>query len=168
MFPRVRARVAQLLGGFRRNLLIVSRVTPTPGCTAKSNFPGNRYSQPLILRPFGRSGLELPVEYPGTRSHHFSAVFRCLPLKKAVDRGQHLGIVCIRGPLVKERCHRDSTSTKIIGKPHRKNPTFYVFTPWLFLYFVGIHGVRYRNFSQRKIQKFKNKISENPKKNDHL
>ena len=54
-------RAAQLLGGFRRNLLIVSWATPTPGCTA--NFPGNWYSQPLILRPFGRSGQELPVEY---------------------------------------------------------------------------------------------------------
>ena len=30
---------AQLLGDFRRNLLIVSWATPTPGCTA--NFPGN-------------------------------------------------------------------------------------------------------------------------------
>ena len=54
-------RAAQLLGGFRRNLLIVSWATPTPGCTA--NFPGNWYSQPLILRPFGRSGQELPPEY---------------------------------------------------------------------------------------------------------
>ena len=34
-----RCRAAQLLGGFRRNLLIVSWVTSTPGCTA--NFPGN-------------------------------------------------------------------------------------------------------------------------------
>ena len=54
-------RAAQLLGGFRRNLLIVSWVTHTPGCTA--NFPGNWCSQPLILRPFGRSGQELPPEY---------------------------------------------------------------------------------------------------------
>ena len=54
-------RAAQLLGGFRTNLLIVSWVTPTLGCTA--NIPGNRCSQPLILRPFGRSGQELPVEY---------------------------------------------------------------------------------------------------------
>ena len=54
-------RAAQLLGRFRRDLLIVSRVAPTPGCTA--NFPGNRCSQPLILRPFGRSGQELSVEY---------------------------------------------------------------------------------------------------------
>ena len=82
----------------------------------------------------------------------FSSNFRCLQLKKAVDRGQHLGIVCIRGSLVKERFHSDSTSTKIIGKSHRKNPTFYVFTPWLILYFVGIAEGRYRNFSQRKIQ----------------
>jgi hypothetical protein len=50
-------RAAQLLGGFRRNLLIVSWVTSTPGCTV--NFPGNWCSQPLILRPFGRSGREL-------------------------------------------------------------------------------------------------------------
>ena len=56
--------------------------------------------------------------------------------------GQHLGIVYIRGSLVKERFHSDSTSNKIKGKPHRKNPTFYVFTPWLFLYFVGIEEGR--------------------------
>ena len=54
-------RAAQLLGGFRRNLLIVSWVTHTPGCTA--NFPGNWCSQPRILRPFGRSSQELPAEY---------------------------------------------------------------------------------------------------------
>jgi hypothetical protein len=40
-------------------------------------------------------------------------------------------------------------STKIIGKSHRKNPTFYVFTPWLFLYFVGIEEGRQRNFSPK-------------------
>ena len=55
--------IIKLLGGFRKNLLILSWVTPTPGCTAKFNFRGNRYSQPLILRPSGRSGQELPVEY---------------------------------------------------------------------------------------------------------
>ena len=54
-------RAAQLLGGFRRNLLIVSWVTSTPGCTV--NFPGNWCSQPLIQRPFGRSGQKLHVEY---------------------------------------------------------------------------------------------------------
>ena len=54
-------RAAQLLGGFRRDLLIVSWVSPTPGCAA--NFPGNWCSQPLILRPFGRSGQELSGEY---------------------------------------------------------------------------------------------------------
>jgi hypothetical protein len=54
-------RAAQLLGAFRRNLLIVSRVTSTPGCTV--NFPRNWCSRPLILRPFGTSGQELPVEY---------------------------------------------------------------------------------------------------------
>ena len=53
-------RAAQLLGGFRRNLLIVSLVTSTPGCTA--NIPGNRCNQPVILCPFGRSGQELHVE----------------------------------------------------------------------------------------------------------
>ena len=52
-------RAAQLLGGFRRNLLIISWVTPTPGCPA--NFPGNWCSQQRILRPFGRSAQELPV-----------------------------------------------------------------------------------------------------------
>jgi hypothetical protein len=42
-------------------LLIVNWAAPTPGCTA--NFPENRSSQPFILRPFGRSGQELHVEY---------------------------------------------------------------------------------------------------------
>jgi hypothetical protein len=50
--------------------------------------------------------------------------------------------VCIRGSLVKERFHNNSTSNKIIGKSQRKNPTFYVFTPWSFLYFVGIEEGR--------------------------
>jgi hypothetical protein len=58
-------RAAQLLGawlgGFRGNLLIVSWVTPTPGCTCTANFPGNWCSQPLILHAFGRSAQELPV-----------------------------------------------------------------------------------------------------------
>jgi hypothetical protein len=57
-------RAAQLLGGFRRNLLIVNWVIPTPGCT--TNFLGNRCSQPLILHPFGRSGQKLSVEYQVT------------------------------------------------------------------------------------------------------
>jgi hypothetical protein len=81
---------AQLLGGFRRNLLIVSWVTATPGCTA--NFPGNRCSQPLILRPFGRSGPELPVEYQVEALFiNFSRSTR-VQQKKAIDRGQDLGI----------------------------------------------------------------------------
>ena len=59
----------------------------------------------------------------------FSSNFRCLQLKKAVDRGQHLGIVCIRGSLVKERFHSDSTSTKIIGKSHKKIQLFMCLPP---------------------------------------
>jgi hypothetical protein len=54
-------QAAQLLGGFRRNLLIVSWVSWTLGFTV--NFPGNWCSQPLIVRPFGRSGQKLRVEY---------------------------------------------------------------------------------------------------------
>ena len=66
-------RAAQLLGGFRRNLLIVSWVTSTPGCSA--NFPGNWYRQPVVLRSFGRSGQELPVEYHGrTTCHQFFVI----------------------------------------------------------------------------------------------
>ena len=58
---------AQLPRGFRKNLLIVICATPTPGCAA--NFPRNWYSQPYILRLFGRSAQELPVEY------HVEALF---------------------------------------------------------------------------------------------
>ena len=64
-------RTPELLGAFRRNLLIVSWVTPTPGCTP--SFPGNRCSQPLILLPFGRSGQELPVE---CQVEPFSSIFQ--------------------------------------------------------------------------------------------
>jgi hypothetical protein len=49
------------MGGLRRNLQIVSWVTPTLGC-----------SQPLILRPFGRYGEELPVEYQVEQFFYFS------------------------------------------------------------------------------------------------
>ena len=87
--------------------------------------------------------------------------------KKGCRQGPAFAIVCIRGSLVKERFHSDSTSTKIIGKSHRKNPTFYVFTPWLILYFVGIVEGRYRNFSRRKIQKFKKLNIHHMDCNDH-
>jgi hypothetical protein len=73
-------RAAQLPGGFRTNLLIVSWVAPTPGCRA--NFPGNRCSQPLILCPFGRSAQELHVEY---QVEPLFIIFCSLVLKKAVD-----------------------------------------------------------------------------------
>ena len=43
-----------------------------------------------------------------------------------VDMGQDLGIS--GNPQSKQRFHSDSTVTKIIGKPHRKKPTFYLFT----------------------------------------
>jgi hypothetical protein len=80
-------RAAQLPGGFPRNWQIVCWMAPTPGCTA--NFPGNRCSQPLILRPFGRSAQELPVEY---QVEPLFMIFWCLVLKKVVDRGQDLEI----------------------------------------------------------------------------
>ena len=79
-------RAAQLLGGFRRNLLIVSWVTPTPGCTA--NIPGNWYRQPPFLRSFGRSGQELPVEYHGwITCHQFVGVL----IKKGYRQGPGSG-----------------------------------------------------------------------------
>ncbi len=89
-------RAAELLRGFCKNLLIVSRATPMPECPA--NFPGNRCSQPLILRPYGRSGQELPAEY------QVEARFIIFWVSKA--------------------CFSYSTGTKIIQKPHRKNQLF--------------------------------------------
>jgi hypothetical protein len=80
-------RAALLLGGFRRDSLIVSWVAPTPGCTA--NFPGNRCSQPLILRPFGKSGQELPLEY---QVEPLFINFSLSTTKKAIDRSQDLEI----------------------------------------------------------------------------
>ena len=64
------------------------------------------------------------------RSNHFSSIFRCLQLKKAIDRGQDSEIS--GNPLSKQRFHSDSTGTKIIGKSHTKKTTFDVFTPYLF------------------------------------
>ena len=72
-------------------MLIVSWVTPTPGCTAKCNFQGNRYSQPLILRPFGRSGRELPVEYLGIKSNNFPSIFSMSTSKKGCRQGPASG-----------------------------------------------------------------------------
>jgi hypothetical protein len=118
-------RAAQLPRGFRRNLLIVSWATPTPECEA--NFPESWCIQQLILRPFGRSGQELPAGYQvEARFINFSVS----TAKKAVDRGQDLGIW--GNPASKQRFHSNSTGTKIIRKSLRKNPTFYVFAPCLF------------------------------------
>ena len=87
-----RNRRAGLMHQFRsgqldsRNLLIVSLVTSTPGCTA--NFPGNWYSHPLILRTFGRSGQKLAVEYHGwTTSDQFFGVL----IKKGYRQGPGSG-----------------------------------------------------------------------------
>ena len=95
-------RAAQLLGGFRRNLLIVTWVTHTPGCTA--NFPGNWCSQPRILRPFGRSSQELPAEYQvearfmnfsvstarkGCRQAPGSGILRESPVKATISQQQY-------------------------------------------------------------------------------
>jgi hypothetical protein len=141
-------RTAKLLWAFLRflrNLIIVSWVTTTPGCTA--NFRGNRCSQPLILRPFGSSGQELPVE---CQVESFSSILRCLQLKKALERGQDLGIF-LDDPQPKRRFYSDSTSTKIRRKSHSKNPTFYVFTPACFEtgfgFVLGFEEGRWRNFS---------------------
>jgi hypothetical protein len=119
------------LGGFRRNLLIVSWVTPTPGC--KANFPGNRISQPLILRPCGRSGQE------------------------AIDRGQDLGIS--GNPLSKQRFHSDSTSTKIIRKSHRKKTHFLCVYPSLFWDRIWIR-LRIRRRLVKEFFKKNSKIGE--------
>jgi hypothetical protein len=83
-------RAVQLLGGFRRNLQIVSWVTPTPGCTAKFSFLGNRYmySQLLILRPFSRSGQALLVEY---QVEPFSINFPMSTSKKCFRQGPVFG-----------------------------------------------------------------------------
>jgi hypothetical protein len=115
----------------------------TVGCyNARPDNLASKYSscrksirRPFILRPLSRSGQELPVEY---QVELFFVKFSMSTVKKGSRQGPASAIVCIRGSLVKERSHSDSTSTKIMGKSHRKNPTFYVFTPWLFLYFVGI------------------------------
>jgi hypothetical protein len=47
---------------------------------------------PLILRPFGRSGQELPVEYQVEPHFINFPVSTRVQLKKAIDRGQDLEI----------------------------------------------------------------------------
>jgi hypothetical protein len=72
-------------------------------------------SQPRILlrpslRPFGKSAQELPVEYQvETLFINFSVSTR-VQLKKAVDRGQDLGI--LGNPYSKQQFHSNSTGTK--------------------------------------------------------
>ena len=101
-------------------------MTSTLGCTA--NFPGNWCSQPVILRPFGRSGQELPVEYHGRITLH---KFLEILIKKAIDRGQDLEIS--GNPLSKQRFHSDGAGTKIIGKSHTKKTNFLYVYPLLAL-----------------------------------
>ena len=83
-------RAAQLLGGFRRNLPIVSWVTPTPGCTAKFNVQGNRYSQPLFAPiweqyvygdPQSKNDFTATVPVPKSQENHIGKIrlFMCLP-----------------------------------------------------------------------------------------
>jgi hypothetical protein len=79
-------RTAELLGAFLRNLLIVSWVTPTPGCIA--NFPGNPCSKPPILPPFGRSGQELPEE---CQVEPFPTNFSLCTAKKGCTKGPGSG-----------------------------------------------------------------------------
>jgi hypothetical protein len=110
-------RATQPLGGFRRDLLIVSRVAPTPEGTA--NFPGNWYSQPLILRPFGRSAQELSVEYQVQPLFiNFSSSTAEKGYRKKPGSGN------LRNPYSKQRFQSHGTSTKIIRKSHRKNQLF--------------------------------------------
>jgi hypothetical protein len=78
------------------------------------------------LRPFGRSGQELPVEY------QVEARFINISMstaKKAEDRGQDLEIS--GNPYPKQRFHSDSTVTKIIGKSLRKKNNFLCVYPLL-------------------------------------
>jgi hypothetical protein len=105
---------AQLLGEFRRDLLIVSWVALMPGCT--TNFPGNWCSQQLILRPFGRSGQELSVEYQG---EPLFINFSLSTAKKGYRQKSWSGNLEESLQLYsKQRFHSDSTSTKIIRKSH--------------------------------------------------
>jgi hypothetical protein len=96
-----------LLGGFLRNLLIVSWVTPSPGLTRVQ----------LIFRY-----LMPPAAYfAPSRSKHVSWIFDvCRQLKKAGY------------PQSKHGFHSNSTGTKIIRKSNNKKSTFYVSTPCLF------------------------------------
>jgi hypothetical protein len=121
-------RAAQLLGGFRRNLLIISWVTQTP---AAYFAPIRQIWSRATCRVSGRNTF-----------HHFWRLY----LKKAVDRGQYLGIY--GNPWSKQQVHSNSTGTKIIWTLHSKNPTFYVFTPCLFWDWIWIR------FQIQKLTKF--------------
>jgi hypothetical protein len=100
-------------------------VAPTPGCAA--NFPANRCSQPLILRPFGRSGQELPVEYHvEPHSINFS-------VSTAKEGYTEASIWKSRGiPSQSNDFIATVPVPKNRRKSHRKKPTFYVFASCLF------------------------------------
>jgi hypothetical protein len=118
-------RAAQLLGGFRRDLLIVSWLVPTPGCTA--NFPGNPCSQPLILRSFRKSGQELPVE---CQVEPLFIDFSLSTAKKGYR--QKPGSGNLGEPLVKATISQRQYWYQNHRKITWKKTTFYVFTPCLF------------------------------------
>jgi hypothetical protein len=73
-------------------------------------------SWPLILRAFGRSVQELPVE---CQVEPLFINFSSSTAKKGCRQGQDLEIS--GNPFSKQRLHSDSTGTQIMGKPHRKN-----------------------------------------------
>ena len=102
---------AESLGAFRGNLLIVSWVTPTPGCTA--NFPGNPCSQPLIFAPFRRSGQELPVE---CQVEPFPTNFSLSTAKKGCTKGPRSGNLVgwsLAKAKISQRKYHDQNYTKV-------------------------------------------------------
>jgi hypothetical protein len=87
----------------------------------------------------------VPLDKP--RQPSFAAIYRvCSQKPKILSKLWLRSTVCIRGSLVKERLHSDSTTNKIIGKSQRKNSTFYVFTPWLFFVFCRNRGRSVKEF----------------------
>ena len=97
-------QAAQLLGGFRGNLLIVSRVSPTPGCTANFFRKLMQPASSAANRVFCAHSADILIWSRATMHVHVvkyqvETLFTNFPVstsvstsKKSVDKGQDLGI----------------------------------------------------------------------------
>jgi hypothetical protein len=103
--------------------------------SSTANFSGNRWSQPLILRPVGRSAQELPSDYQvEPRFMNFSVTTAKKGYRQWPGSGNFEKFL-VKASISYRQYHR--TITKIMGKSHRKT-NFLCAYPCLFWDWIWI------------------------------